>query len=254
MLAATAVLVVTPAYAEPDDLVTRPLVLDVNALEVRLTAEINVQARFVGRPLSLSPDAWWGISPRWTIGVIHSSASVDQINAGATFCVRQSDISTCDRTYRGTGLDVRYSAFAGTLALAPRLRVLFRNTDPIKPATTLGALVRWTRGRFAITSDPYLQLPLANRREGNRAQLFVPIWFAVQPAWGWRIALHTGWDSVLATWRDGWHVPVALELAARVTSQLDVGLAAGFPHLLGPQNNVKERAMLVTLEYRPGPP
>jgi hypothetical protein len=188
------------------------------------------------------------------IGLIHANDSVDQIDARASLCFRGGDPLSCDHVYRGSGLDVRWRWREGALAIAPRARLLVRDIDPWKPAITLGALARWTRGRAAVTGDPYLRLGLANQSSGNQAALFVPIWFAVQPAWGWRIALHTGWDSVLATWRDGWHVPVALELAARVTSQLDVGLAAGFPHLLGPQNNVKERAMLVTLEYRPGPP
>src|SRR5262245_33928452 len=118
-------LVVTPAYAdradpvelnELDDLIRRPLVLDDGGIDLRLTAEINVQPQFVGRPLSLAPDAWGGISPRWTIGLIHSNASVDQIDAGATFCVRESEISPCNRLYRGSGLDVRFGARAGSLA------------------------------------------------------------------------------------------------------------------------------------------
>jgi hypothetical protein len=246
MLVVAVVLVVTPADAAPDDLVARPLVLDDNALEVRVTAEINVQPRFIGQPLSLSPDAWWGISPRWTLGVIHSDASVDQIDSSATFCLRQSDISTCDSLYRGAGIDVRYSALAGQLAVAPRLRMLVRDVAPFKPAIALGALVRWTHGRFAVTSDPYLRIPLANRTQGNRAALFLPIWFAVQPAHGWELAVHTGYDADLAVLRDGAHGPFALLVSTYLTRELDVGVEAGWAHLLGPQHDARHGTVMIS--------
>ncbi|MBA3453398.1 MAG: hypothetical protein H0T42_09935 [Deltaproteobacteria bacterium] len=241
------------ARAEPPghatDLVTRSLVLAAGGVEAQLTAEINLQARRVGRPLSLAPDLWYGLTPRWTIGLIHSNRSVDRIDASATFCLRRFQ-TRCDRLYRGSGIDVRWSWKTGPLSVAPRARVLLRDVDPIKPAVTLGAMVRWTRGRFAIESDPYLRLGLANRDEGNRAALFLPVWLAVQPTCHWLIAIHTGYDSELAIWRDGYHVPFGLVVRARATSYLDVGVEAGFTSLLGPQNNIKQRAALVTLGWR----
>src|SRR5687767_11603153 len=89
------------AQADPNDLVARPLVLDEGAVDLRLALEVGVQRVALARPLSFAPDAWWGISPRWTIGLIHSSASVDRIDAGATFCVRESAVPSCNRLYRG---------------------------------------------------------------------------------------------------------------------------------------------------------
>lgn len=238
------------ARASPDDLVTRPLVLAPGDLVARVAIELGLESGQFARPLSIAPDVWLGVTPRWTIGLVHSNESVDQIDARASLCFR-GDALTCDHVYRGSGIDARWSWRAGALAVAPRARLLLRDTDPWKPAATLGALARWTRGRTAITSDPYLRLGLANQGLGNRAALFVPIWLGIQPTSGALISVHTGWDSELATWRDGWHVPVALEVAARATPHLDIGLAAGFPHLLGPQNNVKDRAMAATVEYRP---
>jgi len=238
------------AGASPDDLIARALVLDPGGVDVRVTAELGLATGRFARPVSLAPDVWVGVTPRLTIGLLHSNASVDQIDARASFCFR-GDARSCDRAYRGSGLDVRWSWREGTLAIAPRGRLLVRDIDPWKPAVTVGALARWTQGRYAITSDPYLRLGLANRDLGNRAALVAPIWLGVQPTCRWLLALHTGWDSELATWRDGWHIPVGVEAVARVTDHLDLGVAAGFPHLLGPQNNIKERAMAITLEVRP---
>jgi hypothetical protein len=221
-------------------------VLDEGAIDLRLTAEINLQPRFVAQPLAFAPDAWWGISPRWTIGLVHSNASLDRIDAGATLCVRESRISTCNRLYRGSGLDVRFSALTGHLAVAPRVRLLVRDVDPFKPAATIGVLVRWRHGRFAITSDPYLRLPLANHDLGNRASLVAPIWLAVQPARGWELAVHTGYDADLIVLRDDGRIPVGLAVTARVTRELDLRVEAGWSRLLGPQHDVQHGAVMIT--------
>jgi hypothetical protein len=250
-LAAALVLVAllaAPAGASPDDLVARPLVLAPGAVDLRLTAELAVEYRQAIRPVSLAPDAWLGVSDRWTLGLVHSDASVDRIGTGASLCVGSSD--HCDHVYRGSGVDARYSALAGDFALAPRVRALIRDVGPFKPAVTLGALVRWTRGRFAITSDPYVRIPLANAALGNRSALVVPIWLAVQPAAGWLVAAHTGYDADFVVLRDGGHGPVSLVVTARVTAELELTVEAGWGQLLGPQHDAKTGTVLVTAGWR----
>ncbi|MDB4963751.1 MAG: hypothetical protein JWP01_3750 [Myxococcales bacterium] len=249
LVLATVLAAVTVAHAEPRDLVTRPLVLEAGAIDARLTTEINLQKNRYGRPLSLAPDLWYGVTSRWTVGLIHSNPSVDRIDAGATFCLRRFQ-TRCDRLYRGSGIDVRWSWLTGPLAIAPRARLLLRDVDPMKPAITAGALVRWTRGRFAVESDPYLRLGLANRDLGNRAAVFVPVLLAVQPTCRWLLAIHTGWDSEVAVASDGYHIPFGLVVRARATPHVDVAVEAGFTSLLGPQNNIKQRAALVTVGWR----
>lgn len=238
-----------PAFADPTDMVSRPIVLDRGELLAALSIEVNLELRRVGMPTSIAPDLWFGVTSRWTIGLVHSSHSVDRIDTGSTFCVRELP-TKCDRLIRGTGIDVRWRARGGALAVAPRGRLLLRDVDPMKPALTLGALARWTDGRYSITTDPYLRLGLANRDLGNRAALMIPLWFAVQPGDRWQIALHTGWESELAVWRDGWHVPFGLVVQIRATDQLELGLEAGFSSLLGPQNNIKQRVVIATVQWR----
>ena len=249
-LGAAVVLITGPARAEPDDLVSRPLVLDRNTFDLRLTMAMNVQPRTAGRPMTLAPDAWWGITPRVTIGIIHSDASLDQIATSASFCVRESENSTCDRMYHGSGIDVRVAVMSGEFAIAPRARLLIRDLDPFKPAVTLGSMLRWTRGRFAITSDPYLRLPLANGALGNRSAMMLPLWLAVQPAAGWALALHTGVASDLAVMRDGWHPLFAVDVTARITGELDVGAEAGWGSLFGPQADPKRATIMVAAAWR----
>jgi len=252
-LAAAAALAVLaaarPAGAEPRDLVARPLALARGELDARLVAELSLRSGEVAAPISLAPDAWLGVAPRWTLGVVHSAQSLGLIDDGATLCFRGRPPDGCDRVYRGSGVDARWSWREGPLAVAPRARLVVRDTGPWKPAVTAGALVRWTRSRFAIAGDPYLRLGLANRDRGNRAALVVPVWLAVQPTARWLVALHTGWESELAVVRDGWHGPLGLATEARVASHLRAAVELGFHALLGPQHDVRERSLAVALAW-----
>jgi len=247
-LAAAILLASAAARAAPDDLVARPLVLDEGGLDLRLTAEISIRYQRSEELISLAPDAWFGVTPRWTVGMIHSNASLDRIDTGASLCVASS--ASCDHVYRGSGVDVRYAAVRGRFAVAPRVRAILRDIDPAKPAVTLGALVRWTRGRFAIMSDPYLRLPLANHKLGNRSALVVPVWLAVQPATGWQVAVHLGYDADLEVLRDGGHGPVSLAVTARIVAGFELTAEAGWAQLLGPQHDAKTGTILITAGWR----
>ena len=249
-LGAAGALAAAPAHADPDDIIARPLTLAADGVELRLTAAINLQQRQLGRPVSLAPDAWWGVSPRLTIGIIHSDASLDQVATSGSFCVRESVLSTCDQLYHGSGIDVRYAALDGKFAVVPRARAVLRDTDPMKPAITLGAMVRWSHGRFAIASDPYLRLPLANAPLGNRSAIVLPVWLAVQPADGWRIALRTGFDADLVILRDGGHIAFAVDATARVTREIDADLEAGWGSLLGPQHDARHATVTLGAAWR----
>jgi hypothetical protein len=236
----------TGAHADPTDLVTRSLVLERNQIEAALTVEVALTERSMGTPIAIAPDVWFGATNEITVGVIHSSPSVDRIDARSTLCLRQSD-ATCDGTYQGSGVDVRYRA---SDRVVPRMRFLLRDTDPWKPATTVGALTRWSRGRFSITADPYFRFGLANTEKGNRAAFSLPVWLGVQPTCRWLVELHTGAEGDFAVIRDGWHMPFALKVTARATAQLDIVVEGGFSQLYGPQIDIRQRTLMITVAWR----
>jgi hypothetical protein len=240
------------AGASPDDLVGAPIVLGRNQIAAQLTVEYNLATGNAGVPLSLAPDVWWGVSPRLTLGLIHSNQSVDEILPGASFCLRTNDAAMeCLRTYHGSGVDARYLVLDdGTWSIAPRARFLIRDLDPFKPAVTAGALARWHRGRFAIIADPYLQLGLDNLGDGNRARLVLPVYLAVQPTRRLELALQTGWQSDLAVLGDGWHLPAGVIVRGDVTHGFELGTEVGFTSPLGPQNDVKQRVLWLWLGWK----
>jgi hypothetical protein len=243
------------AAAAPDDLIARPLVLDQGQARVDLTAEINFSSNLVGQPTSLAPDLWFGVLPELTVGLIHSDNSLDRIQPGASFCVRTDPI-VCPDGYHGSGLDVLYSITAGSFAAAAHARVLLfekplPDDEPSRfvPAVTIGSALRWHRGRWSIDGDPYLQLGVANRPYGNRAQLWLPIVLAVQPIPRLAVEVHTGWNSALAIVGDGYNVPAGVGVRARALWNVDVGALFGFASSLGPQNDVKNRVLFFDLSW-----
>jgi hypothetical protein len=206
--------------------------------------DFTVEARLVAgsdaRSLSLSPDVWIGLTPRLTVGIVHSSEALDRVEPGASVCVVTDELG-CTRRYHGGGLDARYAVSDW---LAPRARLLLRDTSPFKPAATVGALARWDHGRVAVEGDPYLQLGLANTDRGNRAALVLPLYVGYGPVW-----LETGYVSDLAVYRDGYHVPLAAGFRL-VLRDVALSFGGGFTSLLGPQNNVKQRELFVALTTR----
>jgi hypothetical protein len=231
------------------DVIDRPIVLDEHQVELDATLELELATSSFARPLSIAPDLWWGVTSHLTVGLIHSHASLDQIDAGASFCLRTAELG-CERTYRGSGVDARYLVYRDdAIEIAPRVRALVRDLDPIKPAVTLGALMRWRDGRFAIATDPYLQLGLENRAAGNRSQLWLPVYLELAPACAWVLAVHTGWNAELVTIGDDWHVPLALSARVAVAAGFELAVEAGFPTLGGPQNNVKQSAAMLTVAW-----
>lgn len=253
LVLATLLAVAAPAHASPADIIDRPLTLERGQFAADLVLEVSVAPDQFASPASIAPDLWYGVTDKLTVGVIHSDQSLDRIpfffEPGTTICIRHNDI-LCTRTYHGSSGDVLYSILAGQIAVAAHARLLLRDIDPVKPALTLGAMATWRHGRFSIYTDPYVQWGLANQDLGNRAELWLPLVFAVQPTWRWVVELHTGYDSDAQVWRDGYHIPVELGTRARVTRHFDVGGAFGFSTLLGPQNTPKERIVFLDVAWR----
>jgi hypothetical protein len=235
--------------ADPDDLVSRPIVLAPGQLEAELVAEIDAAPTYFAKPFSLAPDAWYGVTDRLTIGIVNSHLAVDRYDPGASLCSTTA-ILECDHVYSGSGLDARYLVQDGALAVAPRLRLLVRDVAPWKPAVAFGGLARWTSGRYAIVADPYLQFGLANVELGNRAQLFVPLAFDLQPARRWLVELRTGYNSELDVLSSGYYIPVWFGVTFAATAHFDVGVAAGFETLLGPLATSKARQGYFIVDWR----
>lgn len=227
------------------------MVLRDDQIHAVLTTEIELAPRQFAKPWSLAPDVWFGVTPRLTLGLIHSNASVSRIGRGASFCFEHT-LNGCQRTYRNAGLDVRYAlSDDSTVATAAHVRLLLRDVDPAwKPALTLGVLARFSHGRIALTSDPYVRVGLANTDLGNRTALFVPVVFSLNLVERVALSVHTGYDSDLAVWYDGFHIPLALSTRGRITDTVELGVLGGFTSAFGPQDTLTRATVWFWLGWR----
>jgi hypothetical protein len=244
-------LAAAPARADgdSDDLVSRPLVLAPGQVDAAITIETNQSIAARWNPTSIAPDLWVGVTDRLTLGAVSSAHALSLVGAGNGWCFRGPD-HNCRDTLSDLGLDARYLVADGPLAAAVRVRVVVRRFAPILPSLRLGALVRWQRGRFAITSDPQLELGLANTDQGNRAQLNLPIWFTVQPTCRWALYLRTGPRGELAIYGDAWGAPFMLGVRAAVTPRVEVAAEGGLLRLIGPLNENKLAAAWIGVDLR----
>lgn len=229
------------AYADSDDLVGREVVLAPGELEGTATLAFDMKKRREWEQYALSPDLWFGVTRDLTLGVVHSARSISELDAKRPYCLKG-----CDPDYLG-GLDARYRVHR---FVAARVRFLARDTDPWKPAATLGALVRWHRGRFGIAADPYLRLGLANRDLGNRATLIVPVQLAVQPTCKWVAGLRLGYDSAIEVWRDGWRGQLGVFAGVHPIAPLEIFVEYGFRALFGPVHDGSERVLMFSVGWR----
>jgi hypothetical protein len=222
-------------------------------LAAALTFEANLAPSQVASPASLAPDLWYGATSKLTIGVIHSDASIDRVpvffEPGASICVRLERVS-CPRHYHGSGVDALMDIGAERFQIALHARFLVRDIEPIKPAVTAGVRMRWMNRWLSVIGDPYLQIGIENRSAGNRAQLWLPITIAVAPIARCSLELHTGYNTDIAVWNDGYYVPLLMRVRAHITGQVDVGVSAGFGSVAGTQNSPRERMMAIDLAWR----
>ena len=212
-------------------------------LTADLTLEANAHPTQIAEPWSLAPDVWVS-EDAWTVGIVHSGPALDRFEPGASLCLDSKD---CSHVWHEGGIDALYKLDAH---VSPRARFLLRDIDPVKPAVTLGALLQWTRGRWGIAGDPYLQLGLDNQARGNRSALFLPVTLTAKPACAWAIDLRTGWNSEFESWHDKWHIPIAVGARASITDHVEVGAAIGWYSLLGPQNDGNARTVFVTTRWQ----
>ncbi len=241
MKTAAIVVVLASTAARADvPLIARPIVLDQGAVEGRLTLETNLYTYSQWKPTSLAPDVWYGVTPDLTVGVVSSADALSQVGPGDGVCFG-GFAHGCEQAYSNLGVDARWAIARGALSLAARVRLVTRRWSPWLPSVRVGALARWQRGRFAITSDPQLQVGLDNTDLGNRAQANVPLWLAVAPTCRSEIYLRTGVYGELAVFGDVWSVPALVGAKVAVSTHIDVAAEIGFERLAGPLDEGKLR-------------
>jgi hypothetical protein len=221
------------------------LVMPKGKLLIDAFVEINLSKELAFKPVSISPDIWYGVTDDLTLGLVHSTIGAAGVigGAGDALCITGSS-NGCESVYPGVGIDVRYR-LKGAWAVDGGLFV--NDFDPFALALKIGLVGRHRIGeKFALEVQPNLFIGITER-DTNKELLAIPVTagFAVMPqltAYA-QLALITPFESA----GDLWLLAASLGARYRVSDHLDLGLAFSLPFLAGGPDGAGFDARTVTL-------
>jgi hypothetical protein len=202
-------------------------------LALNVNLGVNLSSDAVGKPVSLSPDLWYGVSDDLTIGLVHSGEGLNGFlgtSTGGSLCLA-GEKNGCADVYHNVAVDVRYR-LKSPLTLDAALYV--NSFDPFTVGAKLGVDARWVWSKLSLEVRPSVTIGFNERdtAPGNHEALYVPatIAYAVAPKVG------VGLQSGLAIYDlehagDTWAIPLSIAARFAATPKLGVGLAFSFMQL-----------------------
>lgn len=194
------------------------------------------------KPISLSPDVWYGVTDDITAGLVHSSVGTTGLmgDVGQSLCLTGTG-SLCPELYRNVGLEARYKLKMSSIALAVDGGVYaLQIQDPRLIDLKLGAVGRWHQGPLAVEAAPSLFLALTNRSVDvggvsatfNRDTLFLPgtAMYTLNPMI--TLAAQIGFVLPLEDTGDTYVIPLSVGAFYKVNDQLNVTAAFSLPRLV----------------------
>lgn len=227
------------------------LTLPAGRLLVNAYVGINLSTDAVGKPITLSPDIWYGVTPEITAGLVHSGVGATGFIGGGlglggpSLCLTGSS-SGCPDLYPGFGLDARYKLTTGMLSWAADGGVYVRHLgDPFELAVKLGAVGRWHQGPMAIELQPSVFIGITNRTvsqmaggvtvdatlNGDILGLPVTVLYAVNPML--TVSAQSGIVLPLENTGDTYAVPLSVAGHYQVNANLNASLAFNLLKLVG---------------------
>lgn len=221
------------------------LVMPKGKLLIDAFVEINLSTDLAFKPVSISPDIWYGVTDDLTLGLVHSTIGATGVigAAGDALCITGSS-NGCESVYPGFGIDARYR-LKGAWAVDGGLFV--NDFDPFALALKIGVVGRHRVGeKFALELQPTLFIGLTER-DTNKEILAIPVTagFSLMPqltAYA-QVAFITPFESA----GDLWLLAASIGARYRVSDHLDLGLAFSLPALAGGPDGTGFDARTITL-------
>jgi hypothetical protein len=219
--------------------------------------EMNLSKDQAFKPVSISPDLWYGVNDDVTIGLVHSGIGATgflEAN-GNSLCITGSS-NGCGHVYNNVGLDGRIR-IAKPWAVDVGLYIT-SISDPFQLAAKLGIDGRWTWNKLALELQPSFFLGLTNREPmstgmvviaTNTETLYVPATLSYLVAPKLDLALQAGLVLPFTKTSDTWAIPLAIAARYAVSPKFGLGLAFTFPDLIGGTSSADARTLLLGGSY-----
>jgi hypothetical protein len=206
---------------------------------ILITADlgINISKGAAGKPISLSPDVWYGASDKLSLGLVHSSRGAYGLvgGVGKPLCLSGKN-SGCAKFYNNVGFDARYQikeSVGGGLGLVLDGGVLVNSLDPFTVALKLGAIAHYRKNKIAVDIAPAITIGINQRSAGNKEFLSLPI--SLQYGLSSRVSVsgQTGLVVPFSNAGDTYQVPLSLGGSYALSANAFLSAAFTLPTLVG---------------------
>lgn len=210
------------------------MVLPMQRVLVQGFVEVNLSSDAALKPVSIAPDAWYGLDDALTLGLIHSTSGTTGFfgGVGSGLCITGSS-NGCDSVYDNVGLAARYHLLSKPVVLAADAGVFVRDFDPFQLAVKAGVVGKWQVAKVSLLFQPNLFIGITERDSGNKELLNIPVagMLSLTPTLG--LGLQTGVVLPLSGTGDLWQLPVSIGARYMATGMLSVDGVFSLPLIAG---------------------
>jgi hypothetical protein len=222
------------------------MVMPKSKLLVDAFVEINLSKGAAFKPVSISPDLWYGVTDDLTLGLVHSGIGASGVigGVGDALCITGKS-NGCETVYQGLGIDARYR-LKGGFAVDGGLYV--NDFDPFMLGLKLGIVGRHRFApKVALEVQPNLYIGFTERDAGNKEALAIPVTLALGLAPKLTAYAQLAFVTPFSNAGDLWLLAASIGARYRVSDHLDLGLAFSLPALAGGPDGTGVDARSITL-------
>jgi hypothetical protein len=207
--------------------------------------EIGLSKGSAFKPVSISPDIWYGVSDELTVGLVHSSVGGSGFigGVGQSLCLTGSD--SCANVYQNVGFDGRYKLKSGDITWAADGGLFINSTSPFALDLKLGVVGRWHKDKLAVEFQPNLFIGLTNRSTDeagggtvttNGEVLSIPVTGLYTVAPKIAVAVQLGVILPFENAGDNFAIPLSIGAHYNVNESLNVNAAFTLSAVAGGNN------------------
>ena len=225
-----------------------PMILPKGKLAVHVALGVNMSKSAVGKPISLSPDVWYGLMPKLEVGVVHSNMGLSGFwfNTGGSLCLGGTDRG-CAKLYNGPiGILAHYLLMEGGIDLAADGGLVIKTLDPSQLGLKVGVRGRWMSGKIGVFFSPNIYIGLTKRDGGNKEQLSIPVMVGYMVSDKLHAGVQTGIAGPLDGFGDAYMIPVGVGAMFMVNPNLGVAGSFNFINLAGKGSTADFRDLTIS--------
>lgn len=223
-----------------------PMLTPMSKLNIHVGVGLNLGSDAIAKPITITPDIFYGIKNRLEIGIAHSSAAITgfwgQSDLHGGLCVTGTD-SGCAKVYNGpVAALVRFGLSDGGVEIAADAGVVIANlSDPNALGVKLGVRGRKISGKILFGFAPNIYVGLTNRSfdtngvsvDFNKEVLNVPVDVHFMATDKVGIGVQSGISGPLSGFGDSFKVPLSVGAMFIINQNMSAGAAVTLHRVAG---------------------